>query len=243
MSETNKLTTPAVQSNISLNLNQNDLIELAIQTKLEEQELLLENLKQQINDKRKELEELNQDYNKSIHQLVLKLKDVQYFMNTAEKIFSSKVEPHFTNDKYPVTETLVSKTFLSHESVRNCEDHKNPVQYFKRYIHNSTFTTHLYKDVFYSIGLEKNNIYMSYKVKFIVPKALNDKYRQKFVKQLEEIANVEQAYSESYESYLNLKYDDKKIKARFIKTALSKSVDGKKILSLLDDVSSVKLIG
>lgn len=233
-----------VNNNITLNLNQNDLIELAIQEKLGLLEPAIQNLETNIQEVSvKHVEVIREIITKFIMKKV-KSSDVYKELSLIAELFKTSVKIDITwstvyNDT-SVTNNIVGKYY--EVSLSTVEEYKDPFAYAKRSASDRTYRVLELNTVTVTLSLYSNtSLNLNQKIVFNdinTPKEyLNEciNFGKNIVKMYNDLYNLKM-------SYLEFKYGEKRIKSKLVKASLGKSVEGKAILDMLSKATNVKFI-
>lgn len=233
-----------VNNNISLNLNQNDLIELAIQEKLSLLEPAIQVLENNI-------EELSIKHVETVNDIVarfimkkVKSSEVYKELSLIAELFKTSVKIHVTwstvyNDQ-SITNNIIGK--YQEVSLSTVEEYKDPFAYAKRNSSDRTYRVLDLNTITVTLSLYSNtSLNLNQKIVFNdinTPKEyLNESinYGKNIVKMYNDLYNLKM-------SYLEYKYGEKRIKSKLVKASLSKSVEGKAILDMLSQATNVKFL-
>lgn len=245
--ETNKVTVeePSVRNDISMNLTHNDVIDVAIQSQLDILEPQLNELTNQMRNVEKELERLEDDMlNKYVKISHPKVKEFEKVVNAINKTTGYKLEIAFVNKTYGRSgEELKSKAhfYCTHD----VENYKNPIAMYKKH----TRTEHMYwrfcTNISFQFRASNNNIAVESNTEPVIVNFSNkdcDKLKTNIEKNINLYAELANAKYELYKQILELKYNEKKVKARVVKASLSKTEQGRNILGLLEEATRIKLL-
>jgi hypothetical protein len=237
------LSTANVSNNINLNLNQNDLIEMAIQEKLSLLEDHIATLETKIKEEWVLQDLIRKNLLHTIKTTILK-KDKKYqsFLSKVKLLKMDIKESDLyvqSGNKYECTYEY--KTFESGRA----EQYKNPFSY----IDYARRTNTGYYDSISSIKIscmavdEKSNLKLDYQVPTItLSKAVCDNYFTKLKSNTDIIVKLQNELANLKEEHFSYLYSEKKIKSQIIKKSLSKSPEGKAILQMLAEASNIKFL-
>lgn len=240
MSEKHALQNVEVSNSINLSLNQNDLIDLAISEQVEK-------LEAQIELKEKELEEVKSGTDvikdKFLTQMLSKINSKQYkeFSKVAEMLgidISKSMNARWHQDN---SDRNVLGSFIRVPEINSNASDK--IASFKRNGREEIF----YKYNIDSVGLTANiHSPNNLSIGFYEEVTLSSADKSKLNKELEVLNKrwyqiLVDLYNLNLE-LVNYKYGEKRIKAKFVKAALSKSKEGQDILAMLGKATNVKLL-
>jgi phosphoribosylformylglycinamidine (FGAM) synthase PurS component len=233
-----------VNNNITLNLNQNDLIELAIQEKLGLLEPAIQTLETSIQEVgTKHVETVREIITKFIMKKV-KSSDIYKDLDLIAKLFNTfvKVDISWSNvyNDTSIKNNIVGK--YNEISLSTVEEYKDPFAYAKRNAYNREYRVLELDTITVTLSLQHNtSLNLNQKIVFNdvnTPKEyLNEciNYGKNVVKMYDDLYNLKM-------SYLEYKYGEKRIKSKLVKASLSKSSEGKAILDMLSQATNVKFI-
>ena len=244
-SEVTTLSVAQVNNNINLSLNQNDLIELAIEEHLER-------LEGQISDSEKEVISLNQEYNNLKNNYKENLVNTYLKKSTSYKKIMDVATSLIPKAHLEVIKTIQyasisgkgnkklgeSATLATDREIRSFSQFKSCIYYRTEYHSEATgvsltiefcHSDHtinrgiMFEDI---IGTASEISYLNNQLDIITKKTISAK---KHLLSLQE-------------QYYTYKFGDKRIKAKIIRESLNKSKEGRDILSMLERASNIKLL-
>lgn len=239
-----------VSNNINLNLNQNDLIDLAIQENLEVLEGKLKAVKEELETKKKLTEQLKRDAAKGIAQKVLK-KDPAYTKLTelfvvlgikSEGEESMDNNPHGHHLPYQLYGNNTQENYLGEFSYYHYDDYTNL----------AAATKGIAKGVWYKNSFTRVTVDLRYNkdglnVNFHKTLLLDPKDTKDLCKVLEPLENriyeLHKLKFELQKEFFEYTFGEKRIKAKIVKASLKKTAEGQAILGMLQGATGVKLIG
>lgn len=228
--------TPQITNNISMNLNQNDLVDMVVQERITQLEKELEVLNTQLKDK----SIIETARNERIRVIILEsmpaeCKPVLDAINKLGKKDLLKIE---------VGTVINGEEVAKYEYMRShsFENANRPLQIFKVNTRAEYYSIFKVKNVHFRLrvvgsGFEifSNSFVLSFSAK--QSKALTD-----FVsKEYKEKAALLNIIHERTRELLELQYNERKVKSAFVKAHLAKSADGKNILKFLEKATKVNL--
>lgn len=238
------LPSPNVQSTINMNLNQNDIIEVAIQTQIELLEPQIEELEEQVRQAQNELGTIKSQFIMDAIGESQSSPAAKKFLALAKKI-DPKAEIQIINGYVRETlDTIETREFQSFEGYNDPEEQKAPVTYFKRNLKKRTLKENIGKQLEFSMKCILDGAVLTSNEKSYITTSdkLYKAHKKAITAQLNKIVETAEKYNAVRRTYLELKYDDKRVKARFVKTAMSKSDEGRAILGLLEEATKFKLL-
>lgn len=239
---------PSVQNGINMNLTHADVIEVAVQTQLELLEPQLEQLLQREVDLKKQLKTLEDTFiNKALEKAGTSPigKEFLNAITVLEKGSGIPVKWEIQNQScVGKSETLSSSEYDSYDH-QDPEEYRSPLTYFKRNSRKKCFNWNLSTVI--SFDLRANIGELTLKTdhraaEVNIPSTEYQKWKKETQALLNEKAKVSQEKYNMWKQILELKYDEKKVKARVVKMSLSKTEQGRNILNLLESATNVKLL-
>jgi cyanate lyase len=239
-----------VSNNINLNLNQNDLIDLAIQENLEVLEGKLKAVKEELETKKKLTEQLKKDAAKGIAQKALK-KDPAYTKLTELFVIlgvKSEGEESIDNNSYghyspyQLCGNNTQENYIGEFSGYNHEDYPN-LAAATRSIYKGTW----YKNSFTQVSVDLRYNQDGLNVNFHKTLILDPKDTKDLGKVLEPLENrmyeLHKLKFDLQKEFFEYTFGEKRIKAKIVKASLKKTAEGQAILGMLQGATGVKLIG
>lgn len=238
-----------VSNNINLNLNQNDLIDLAIQEHLEKLEKELEIVNAEITHNQNEIDKVESDEAEKLAAKVLK-DDPDYikFMKMLKvadiKITKEGIDKrgYRKSDPYRLYATKDTNNFIEsinqypHENFTNLSHATRSVQRENVYLRSfkqirveiCERTDGITLQFSTTIDLEPSDVkHVEDKINILI-KACTELKKKKF--------NLQKEFYE-------YTFGEKKVKAKIVKASLQRSAEGQAILGMLQGATGVKLIG
>lgn len=243
MSKQEELQKISVTNSISMSLNQNDLIELAIQEKMSQIEPVMYDLEQDIIRVTSEmnktmLEQAKLEVSKKLKSLA-SYKDIEATAKAVNKLveYSYSIEHHYhASDK----KNLIGE--YKEISLSTVQEYKDPYSYAK--FHYSTSTAF---KLFIQTVTVTGVITFPSGVKVTMSEKIYDinslKYIELQVTYQKMLCRLRTKLFDTKMEYLEFKYGEKRIKAKLVRASLSKSSDGQAILDMLSKATNVKLLG
>jgi len=239
------LANPEVKSVINLNMNQNDVVDIAIQERLstlEEQVKISEKkLKEKAEERDVLIATLLEEYGKKA------LNKEKGYKSFHKIVKDEGLEIHKNHNNKEVYiehyDTIECKPYKEYNFDDRYNDVKKPVTHAKRYMQMTTPSIqvpHTLRVDLHANGFGFNIQWSSRDVK--VNDGFKKKYQEKVSKVTNELADLQ---TENYDLKLEaLEYEhgEKKIKALVLKKSLSKSKEGQAILAMLQDATQIKLL-
>lgn len=257
------LSNPQVSNSINLNMNQNDVIDIAIQEQLGILELEMKRVETLQKEKLKEYQDtqssLLDDFAKKF---ALKNKGYQKFSELVEA-GKLKVKRKMANDDsdvdYDENDQLIvpagfayasnytSKYVASYKDYNfndQYRDYKHPVQHAKRNVRDSNIELKIPKEIQLNIQASDDHGFTMSWASGEMPTTVE--FRQAFERKMTPLAKelatlLTQVYDLNLK-YLEYEHGDKKIKALVLKKSLSKSEEGRGILKMLQDATNIKML-
>lgn len=238
---------PTVSNNINMNLNHHDILEVAIQSQLEILEPKLEVVNAAIKETDEKLKNLEKVYIDQALKNIESLPSYVKFLSLVKKVNGKTPRIYSTSISYNKggKESLVSPEFISYTGHREVEEAQRPLSYFKQNSTKQWKYANTGDVIYFNVDSEIDG---SIRLTCSEPMSikLSSKEEKSFQKDSQVLLNQYAALkNEQYtlqRQILELKYDDKKVKARFVKESLKKSEQGKEILYMLEKVSGAKLL-
>lgn len=239
-----------VSNNINLNLNQNDLIDLAIQEHLEVLEGKLKAVKEEMKAKHEEVEELKKQAAKTIAKKVL-AKDLSY--NKLTELFDvlglkpeGEDEDLFSSNRhyppYRLTPRCNQEDLIGKYSEYNSDDYANLSQ-ATRNIHEGS----MYRNIFHSVEVDlrynKDAINLSYYKSTKITQADTKELCKKIDPIELRIYELKKQKFDLQKEFFEYTFGEKRVKAKIVKASLNKTAEGQAILGMLQGATGVKLIG
>lgn len=234
---------PQVQNNINMNLTHNDLIDLAIQSQLEILEPREEELQDLIVKNRKDIQDVHDNVSRQACERS-NCPEARNF-NQILKMISGKesVIPKVVNrNPDGKRESICSGEYPVVDA--NCENQKAPLVYFKRYSSKKKDLEHIAESIIFQLEAKVNGVYIQTNNYCRVTLTTKEyaSYKAQIEKLLDEKVKLYTEYYEVRKQILELKYNDKKVKARVVKKSLSNTKQGRNILNLLESSTKIKLL-
>ena len=238
-----------VSNNINLNLNQNDLIDLAIQEHLEVLEGKLKAVKEEMKAKHEEVEELKKQSAKAVAKKVL-AKDLSYSKLTelfailgvkseGEDSMDSNAHGHYP--PYQLYSNNTQENYIGEFSHYYHEDYTTLAASTKN-ISKGTWYRNSFTQV--SVDLRYNNDGLN--VNFHKTLILDPKDTKDLCKVLEPLElrmyELHKLKFDLQKEFLEYTFGEKRIKAKIVKASLKKTAEGQAILGMLQGATGVKLI-
>lgn len=238
---------PEVNNSINMNLTHSDIIEVAIQTQLELLEPQLEAVHKEYTDLKSSLGKIQEDFlikkaaDKTGHP---ELADFMKVVKAVEKATNKKIEVSFSNTYFrDECQQLTSATYFVCEY--DVEEYKSPLAMFRKNSREKREAWNISQNIQFNVYARSEDFYLEPKGKYFIV-ALSKEEHTKFKKQIQDVldklAPVGQRLYDLKKEILELKYDEKKVKARVVKMSLSKTEQGRNILNLLESATNVKLL-
>ena len=237
-----------VSNNINLNLNQNDLIDLAIQEHLEVLEGKLKVVKEEISEKIKINQKLKADAAKGIAQKLLK-KDSEY-AKTIDlfKTLGVSMNGHDENSKgyrytpYELYNRNSTEGFIGAYSYYGQEEYSTLSQ-ATRDVRKGSWYKNEFSHVQVKLNYSNNGLTINYSTSVTV----ESKDTKELCKVLDPLENrLFELYKLKFDlqkEFFEYTFGEKRVKAKIVKASLKKTAEGQAILGMLQGVTGVKLIG
>jgi len=238
------LANPHVASNISLNLNQNDMIEVVIEHKLEELGARLELEDKAIADIKKRKSDFYDSLKvRMTKRIGAEREDLKKFHKIAKQLgLKIKEESHVNVITYGEKTKEVGS--YNYTDIDHCEKYKDPHNYAKRNASSAVLTLQPLDTLYIKLEGSAGELSLKYKSEAVEPTAEESEEHDKFMMAIlkEELKLRKEHYLTCME-YLEFKYGERRIKAKIVKASLSKSDEGRGILKMLESATNIKLIG
>lgn len=238
-----------VSNNINMNLNQNDLIDLAIQEHLEVLEGKIKAVKDEIAEKTKLTEKLKIDTAKGIAQKLLK-KEVNY-TKVVELFTMLGVNPdgdeEFGSNGYRYQPYILyshntPEGFIGEFSYYSQEEYASLPQ-ATRDIRKSSWYRNEFIQVQVDLRYGINGLSINYNTRL----SLDSKDTKELCKILEPLENrlfeLHKLKFDLQKEFFEYTFGEKRVKAKIVKASLKKTAEGQAILAMLQGATGVKLIG
>ena len=242
---------PEVSNNINMNLTHNDVIDVAIQSQLDILEPQLDDLKLQAEALLKKLEELDKIVIEKATKNLAKEDSAKFFfesLKALEKVHNKHIE--WTTTDLSVSRDSTYKRISSgmynicHYDISRIEDYKNPVAAFKSNNRGQETTWCVGRTLSFQMHADVNGLRLrtdTY-IKLAIDAETAKQWEKDITATLKEIKRVNDLIYDLTGQILDLKYNDRKVKARVVKASLSKTEEGRNILALLESATNVKLL-
>lgn len=235
-----------VSNNINLNLNQNDLIDLAIQENLEVLEGKLKATIAELTTTTTEIDRLIKIAAKQIaHKKLKNDKGFTTFMSLV-KAGKLELEEANTNHNYPLyklnsyqnNDALMGSFSTIYDNVE-----VNNLGIFTRNTRTVNFYKYTFNQVQVNLRVHNQNFSMSYGNNINITPA-DTKELSKKIEPLNEkwfeLMKVKFVLQKEFYEYT---YGEKRVKAKIVKASLKKTAEGQAILGMLQGATGVKLLG
>lgn len=236
---------PEVQNNINMNLTHNDIIDVAIQTQLELLEPRAEELVKMIASVDEQIKETHNQIITRATERANFCKEATAFNKALVLISGNTVVTPEIIDKYSIgdSEQICSAKFpVYHRG--DPEEYKNPIRQFKTYTDLVEARETISRGIRFRLKALVNGLKLTMenecRIDFTEKEYIT--YKEKITKLLDQTAKLNTEWYETRKQILELKYDEKKIKARVVKMSLTHTKQGKQILSLLEKSTKIKLL-
>jgi len=237
------LANPEVKSVINLNMNQNDVVDIAIQERLSV-------LEEQIKVSDAKLKEKAAENNALIKSLIdgytKKVLDKNKGYNSFYRIIKSEgLELSNNGGEGSIMgyDNVVGKEYKNYNFDDRYNETKKPVTHAKKYM---TLTkVNIMVPTSLSVGLNAHGFGFSISWNsnsISVTDAFKKKYQEKVLEAANELADLQTAHYDLRLEALEYEHGEKKIKALVLKKSLSKSKEGQAILAMLQDATQIKLL-
>lgn len=236
-----KVSEPTINNNISMNLNQNDLLELVVQEKINQLEEELKEINAQLVTRK----ECQESENNHLRQLIISKKNAYKIFSTAmvklgiqpDKFEITNIKPHFAN-----TGKALTYSYNYCHNVQQCENSRNPVKSYEVNSYTQKMDVIKVDSAYFNINAKTQSgivLTMSMNIEF-TPKEQTALFNKTKV-DIEKTTHLYNRKFEVQKEILIYTYGDKKIKAQFTKAYLNKSAQGKDILKFLEKAAKVNL--
>ena len=239
---------PAVQNGINMNLTHSDVIDVAVQTQLEILEPQLERLIEQEHDIKNQLKATEDVViNKVLEKAEISSIGKEFLdtIKTLEKSTGKEIKWDIVNQSYNGKyETLSSPEYDAYD-YQDPEEYRSPLSYFKRNSKKKCYNWNLSNSILFDLRATIGSLTLKTdhrKAQINIPNADYQKWKKDTQAILDQKAKVSQEKYNIWKQILELKYDEKKVKARVVKMSLSKTAQGRNILNLLESATNVKLL-
>lgn len=238
-----------VSNNINLNLNQNDLIDLAIQEHLEVLEGKIKAVKEELAEKTKLAEKLKIDAAKGIAQRLLK-KEAGY--NKVIELFTTLgVNPDgdeefsstgYRYQPYSLYTHSTQEGFIGDYSYYSQEEYSTLSQ-ATRDVRKGNWYKYQFTQVQIDLRYSQNGLSINYNTRL----SLEDKDTKELCKVLEPLENrlfeLYKLIFDLQKEFFEYTFGEKRVKAKIVKASLKKTAEGQAILGMLQGATGVKLLG
>lgn len=240
---------PEVQNNINMNLTHSDIIDVAIQTQLEVLEPLEEDLKKQLTSMQNQEEDLKFNMFNDNAKLGNNLQRGQFehLVKILSKRENTKYEINLDIYSFNNKETINSSEILmfnygNFNKGSEEETYKNPHIYFKSNSKANTFNYIIASKASFTLKYSENDIDIKTYITIELSRKEYDKLKKEVTIFLNKKAEIYKKWWDIRLQILELRYNEKKIKAKVVKASLSKTEQGKNILNLLEGATNIKLL-
>ena len=229
-----------VSNTINMNLSQNDLIDLVIQEKLEENEIAMKAV-DEIIEKCKQAENDITKKHCDIHVKAFEKKDksLQDFYKITKQF---GIKPDVKSSLYHSEVYNEDVNLIGEYQHYNLEvDYKNIASY-KRNMYVNQMRKVKVEDIHIEACSEKGSIMLIFKDDITLSSAVRKKIEDEiYAVRKEKLVALKEKARLSLE-WLEYTYGEKKIKSKIIRASLQRSAQGQEILGMLGKVSNVKLL-
>ncbi len=246
-----------VTSSINLSLNQNDLINLIIQESLEKLELRINEVKKTISNLTTRNEFNKELNNRFLLPILKKTQEFSEFEKVHKIIGGTKEYPMFSYIMNPSTISEKAGEFFEYTCINGDINSAPPTYENYKTLRCLDIPNFKEIDVFLkinsikrvnSVGLSNycsnintGSLYESI-ISLKVSSKIREKMRKEYTTYLQKEIDLKNELFDLQSSYLEYKYGEKRIKSKLIKSILSGTEDGKKLLANLDTISGNKLL-
>ena len=239
------LANPAVRSNINLNLDQNDMIQLVIQDRLEQLEKEIELFPRAL----AEIEEESRVFIAGFKLACIKrhFKGDKEFdkMKELSEMLGADLNTNISLDSgyrgdFDKTKIGVYRKI----DLNKMEDYKDPYAYARRNIQDEDMCIITPKKITGSMSIQAGNIFIKLDVKennALTP-AEKKQYKEGITPYVTRKMQMLNLQYETGMKYLECKYGEKRIKSKIVKASLQKSDEGRGILTMLETATNIKLL-
>lgn len=236
---------PEVRSNINLNLNHEDMIQLVIQDQIEKFEKDSIDVENALRSIRTRIEYFVSEYKAKCIKTHFKA-DAEYKKmvqlcgilggDITEKI---SLDSGYNDDKKQVK---LGKYFDL--DLNSLENYKDPYGYAKRNVKEQEMLLTIPRRLTGNISVKTGNIVVVLTVdsERFLTKTDKEAYIKGIEPLLREQMNVFNLRYEINMKYLEFKYGEKRIKAKIVRASLQKSDEGRGILSMLEKATNIKML-
>lgn len=240
---------PEVSANINMNLTHNDIIDVAIYSQLEILEPREEALKKEIQEVKNEINHLAEEFTlKKIEKSRASSSDTKTFYKSLDllsKAYGKKADVIITDScREYLTDEMITGPVFTCCNYAEVENYKQPVIMYRKGLVKKRDEKRILTGVKFKIKAKIGDIKigtLDYCHVLFSNKERED-YRKKMQSLLDRYADLMNEYHKVYLEILELRYDDKKMKARIVKMSLSQSEKGQQILNLLEQASMTKVL-
>ena len=233
-----------ITSNINMNLNQNDVIEVAIQEYLSVLEPKLIAADEAYKAALDTWQEKNSEFTQEICKGVGGGKVVTDFLELCKRY---KMEANFGVQANKSAKRSPIVTYPKGD-MGYAESYKEPLSQFRRNTRNQDMWLNSPDTIVSLTGNSANDAdgpelrFQLSNLSLKISKTKAENFIQKITPFYKAIGEAGKALYDLQVEYLEYKHNDKKIKAKVVKESLSRSKEGRAILGLLQDATKVKLL-
>lgn len=249
MSEETKevaLSTPKITNTVDLHLNQNDLIDIAIQEKLAVLQVQLKETEDDIMKNAQEQVDLRTKLNDQMAEKIKKSDKGYAKFLALVKEFDIKDATEYKSDNYRYHNSVNHDIGLYPAvDMQSVEDSKDPIRALPRNKRENMLRlqvpTQIYLD---AQATDKTGFSLSYNGKFVeISKTEQNSYLKKVKSLMETERQLRTNLFNLQVEYIKNQYGEKRIKAQIMRKSLSKSAEGRGILKMLEDATKIRVIG
>jgi hypothetical protein len=239
------LSTPKITNTVELHLNQNDLIDIAIQEKLA---ILSAQIKESDDAIKENMESQKELQQKLINDGVMKLKkaDKGYskFLESIKLLgmkWNDEETTHHRMQRYNGIDIGEYTTF----DQNHVEDSKDPIRTLSRNKRVQRVVLQIPSQIYLDGSISDDHGFsLRYTGKYVdMPKSWQASFLKKVKPLIEEEIKLKKIHYDLLVEYLQHQYGEKRIKAQIMRKSLTKSAEGRGILKMLEDATKIKVIG
>ena len=239
-----------VRNNINLNIDQDDLVQVIVQEKLDGLEAAMLEAKKKYHNHLEGKTELEKNFMQYFPTVQKAIATEPVYKALSQVLQREKIEHNiiWKRDTAYDREELFIKHSMSSDLLETAEERKQPVSYFKSVAAKNASTLCLYKTTSVTATLVSTKIndtvkgVLSYTYSVDLRGTKAKEFDQKYIDWGKRAVQLQEEWYQATLAYLEVKYGEKKIKTQLIKASLKKSAEGKQLLEMLSNVGNMKML-
>lgn len=238
------LAAPAVKNNIDLSLNKDDIIELALQQQLEIVEDQLKGKYKTLKEKKAAIEKAKEDALGKIVDAPINSKEAKTFKEFASKM-GAEVRVTRETATYERESIKLGEYEWCNVEDDQLDEYKNGLANFRRNTFIRTEVVEVNRDYYLVLAAGNKNENFSSRLEFKrihLTEANMKDIRKTIEKAAEGLEDLRKEIHQLRLQRMECMFGEKRLKARFLKNALSNSEEGRSILAILEQSSNMKLL-